>query len=116
MMTKLPKDRYAPGTLGYLVDDGYRLRFYCDTFGCKNEGEIDLVAFCEWLGPEHGAMKRDLEPLYRCPLCGGRKVNLSLSPPCPAAPDRIACPDPRSAPRAEGPSYREQKRARRKRK
>ena len=68
------------GTLGYLRDEGYKLSYYCGTYGCPNHDDVNLDSFCRWLGPDHGAQHADLEPLYHCPECGGRKVSFILSP------------------------------------
>lgn len=109
-MPRHPDGSISISTIGDMIDEGYRASYYCDTFGCENKGDIDFPAFGEWLGRDHGALKKDLERYYKCPLCGGRKVSFSVQPPVPV--EGVVTPSATTHVPREGVSYRAQKRRR----
>ncbi|WP_247996619.1 hypothetical protein [Brucella tritici] len=56
---------------------GFSLTAYCN--GCHHSKELDIDWLIEKLGPDHGALKKDLAHKLRCSACGAKKVQLLSS-------------------------------------
>ena len=68
-------------TIGDMIDKGFTLWVYCDTWGCHHGKQADLQALAKLYGRDHGAMHDDLVKLpWRCEECGGRKVTFRMQP------------------------------------
>jgi hypothetical protein len=68
-------------TLGGMIDHGYTLHVYCETWGCGEGRKVDLERLAARYGREHGAMHQDLVGLpWKCQKCGGRKVSFRIAP------------------------------------
>ena len=64
-------------TLGDCKRYGFMLTAYCN--GCHHSKQLDIDALIEKLGPDHGALKKDLAHKLRCSACGAKKVQLLSS-------------------------------------
>ena len=64
-------------TLGDCKRYGYLLTAYCN--GCHHSKRFDIDALIEKLGPDHGALYKDLAHKLRCSKCGAKKVQLLSS-------------------------------------
>lgn len=68
-------------TFGDMIDKGFTLWVYCDTWGCHHGKQADLHALAARYGRDYGSTHDDLVKLpWRCEKCGGRKVTFRLQP------------------------------------
>lgn len=65
-------------TIQDAIDLGETIRANCNT--CQHHAVLDLIALRSRLGPDHGALHRDLAPLLRCSACGGKSISLTMTP------------------------------------
>lgn len=65
-------------TIQGAIDLGETIRAHCNT--CQHHAVLDLIALRDRLGPDHGALHRDLAPLLRCSACGGKSIALTMTP------------------------------------
>lgn len=65
-------------TLQGAIDMGQRTRATCNR--CGHHSLLDLLALRDKLGPDHGALHKDLVPLLRCSKCGGKNIGLTAIP------------------------------------
>lgn len=68
-------------TIQGAIDLGETIRADCNE--CRHHAVLDLLALRDRLGPEHGALHRDLVPLLRCSACGGKNISLTMLPGSP---------------------------------
>ncbi|WP_247997038.1 hypothetical protein [Brucella tritici] len=64
-------------TLGDFKRYGYLLTAYCN--GCHHSKQLDIDLMIEKLGPDHGALYKDLAHKLRCSKCDAKKVQLLVS-------------------------------------
>ena len=50
---------------------GLSIRAHC--VDCRHSEQLDLKALARRLGPDHGALHKDLVPLLRCRACGSKE-------------------------------------------
>jgi len=55
---------------------GLSIRAHC--VDCRHSEQLDLKALARRLGPDHGALHKDLVPLLRCRACGSKKVGIRI--------------------------------------
>lgn len=72
--------KYPAGTLGYLLEGGYKIALHCEAPGCHHFAWADLPKLVEKLGPEHGYLAADLNGKFQCTKCGSRRVGIRLHP------------------------------------
>lgn len=63
-----------PNTIGYLLEQGFRLHAICYREGCRRTAELDLARLVEQLGPDHSTLRKDLCPRLYCNACKGKDV------------------------------------------
>lgn len=70
-------------TLGVLRDEGYSVTGYCGERGCLHSAKLDLDALIDRLGDGFVGVgdPNPLVPKLRCAGCGGRNIELRVSPP-----------------------------------
>jgi hypothetical protein len=67
-------------TIQNVIDSGDTITAYCHAYLCHHNGDLDMLALRDRLGPDHGAMHDDLVPKLRCTKCGSRKVGIIFTP------------------------------------
>jgi len=73
-------------TIGKLIATGHEVTAYCNAYGCRHSGRLNLVMLGRKLGMDHGSLARDLLPHIHCPKCreagrNDRDLQLILSAP-----------------------------------
>jgi hypothetical protein len=68
------------GTVGALIDHGYKLWAFCYNRECKHSSKIDLQRLAKTLGRNHSAMHKDLASKLKCSACGSKQLGLSATP------------------------------------
>lgn len=79
---------WSSGTLGALIDHGYRIAIYCENpreagVTCGFVKWADLEKLARRLGRDHSSLAPDITPHMWCTKCGGRKVSIRCHPPAP---------------------------------
>ena len=59
-----------------MVYFGLSIRAHC--VACRHEHVLDLEALARRLGPDHGALHKDLVPKLRCRACGSKNVGIRI--------------------------------------
>lgn len=67
-------------TLGGTIEMGMRVRIFCENPDCLHDAPVDIHALAERLGPDHGALAKDLIPLFKCSKCGSKHLSLRTWP------------------------------------
>lgn len=68
-------------TIGAMIDNGYVLHVYCETWGCPESKRVDLESLAARYGRQQRAMHWDLVKLpWRCQRCKGTKVSFRVQP------------------------------------
>lgn len=67
-------------TVQKLIDGNMRSHVYCENPDCLHNAELDHLALRDRLGPEAPMMRDDILPKLRCSKCGGKKLDIKLSP------------------------------------
>lgn len=73
----------SSGTLGYLIDNGYRVVMHCTETGCSYWKWLNLDKLVGRLGQDHGCLHADLAPQLWCLRCDSRAVGITVHPPAP---------------------------------
>ncbi|PSH57875.1 hypothetical protein CU100_09280 [Phyllobacterium endophyticum] len=66
------------GTIGALIDNGYKLWAHC--YECRHSRKMELALLEARLGRSHSAMHKDLAPKLKCSACGSKNLGLSATP------------------------------------
>ena len=67
-------------TVQALIDGGMEITAYCEDPDCRHTQPVDLVRFRDRFGPDAPMMRRDVLPRLRCSKCGGKNIDIKLSP------------------------------------
>lgn len=65
-------------TIQGAIDLRESIRATCND--CGHNAMLDLLALRAKLGPNHGALHKDLVPLLVCSECGGKRSSLTMIP------------------------------------
>lgn len=65
-------------TLQGAIDLGMGIRANCRD--CGHNALLDLLALRDKLGPDHGALHKDLAPLLVCKECRGKNIGMTAIP------------------------------------
>jgi hypothetical protein len=68
------------GTIGALIDNGYRIVVYCEARPCRHYAELDLTAFGKRFGLASGGLAKDILPKLHCSKCGSKALSLRMTP------------------------------------
>lgn len=67
-------------TIQGMIDSGHRAHAYCHNPKCGHHAELDWRGLRDRLGPDHGALRGEIEPLLVCSKCGGKAIGLIMTP------------------------------------
>lgn len=70
------------GTLGDLIDQGFRATAFCNNRACRHSSPVDLLACSLRLGRDHPAigLPNPIAARLVCEKCGGKDIGIILSP------------------------------------
>lgn len=67
-------------TIGDAIARGDKIWGCCIESSCRHMAVLHLLALRDRLGPDHGALRADLVPKFRCAKCGNRRVGIISTP------------------------------------